>query len=460
MQLFLKSAMVFFLTLCILVPLALIGDIVRDRQAYHAQAVEGIAANYGRAQTFAGPVLALPYVETRTESVPDDKGNTTLKQTRTEKVDYVFPTRLTVDGTLPTDIRARGSHTVPVYTWQGHVAAQFNTRLAADEAGVTRVFGTPWLSYESADPRGLQGVPALKVNGQNLVVKPGAGYRDGNGIHARIQAPVAGGALNLETTLDIALRGTGSFALLPVGDDNRIDLKSDWSSPKFVGTSPDLGKGGKGFAAHWGVSALSLNTQTDYVSGKPLSQLGALPEGASVDAALPGRLTVALIDPVNAYATIARAIKYGVLFVVVTFAGFFLFEFMKGVSIHPIQYLLVGLAMAIFFLLLVSLSEHFAFGLSYLVAACACVGLVSWYLSAVLRGWRPAAGFTALLATLYAVLYGVLGSEDNALVLGSALLFVLLAAIMGATRKFDWYAVSTPISGWKGRFSGQSDPRK
>lgn len=460
MQLFLKAVMVFFVTIVIVIALALIGDVVRDRQDYRARAIQDIAANVGNAQTFAGPVLVLPYVETRVVTETDQNGKSVLKQIRTDKRQYVFPTRLTVSGSLPTGERARGMHKVRVYEWKGHATAQFNTQLAADDASVQRTFSKPWLSYELSDPQGLQGVPSLTINGVSTVVRPGAGFRSGNGIHITMAAPKPGDHLTFDAALTIALRGTQSFSVLPLGDDNRIDLSSDWNAPKFVGASPEQDRVAKGFAAHWRVSALSVNAQDPFVLGKSVSQRPDLPDSSNIETDVPGRISVVFIDPVDAYASTARAVKYGLLFLAVTFAGFFLFEFMKRAPIHPIQYLLVGLAMAIFFLLLLSFGEHVTFGLSYLVAAIACVGLISWYLAGVLGSWKAAFGFSALLAALYGVLYGVLISEDNALIMGSALLFVLLAAIMILTRKVDWYAVSKPSSGWKGLFGSQSETRK
>ena len=153
-------------------------------------------------------------------------------------------------------------------------------------------------------------------------------------------------------------------------------------------------------------------------------------------------MAVALVDPVNIYTQADRASKYGLLFVILTFVGFFMFELIRELRIHPIQYGLVGLALAIFFLLLVSLSEHIAFVQAYLVASVACIGLLAFYLTAVLRSTARGLGFAAMLATLYAALYGLLMSEDNALVLGAGLLFVILAAIMVITRKVDWYQLS------------------
>ena len=159
--------------------------------------------------------------------------------------------------------------------------------------------------------------------------------------------------------------------------------------------------------------------------------------GEGIDA-----IGLSLVDPVDAYAQADRASKYGLLFVLLTFVGFFMYELIKQLRIHPIQYGLVGLALAIFFLLLVSLSEHIPFGWAYLAASTACIGLLGFYLSFVLHSRARGIGFAAMLATLYGALYGLLVSEDNALVLGTALLFVILAAIMGVTRKVDWYQLS------------------
>lgn len=147
------------------------------------------------------------------------------------------------------------------------------------------------------------------------------------------------------------------------------------------------------------------------------------------------------IEPVNIYAQADRATKYGLLFVALTFAAFFVFEILKRLPIHPIQYLLVGLALIMFFLLLVSLSEHLDFLVSYLIASAACIALISFYLSAVLRSRVRAAGFGAGLVLLYSALYGLLSSENNALVLGTLLLFAALGAVMVATRKVDWYGI-------------------
>ena len=152
---------------------------------------------------------------------------------------------------------------------------------------------------------------------------------------------------------------------------------------------------------------------------------------------------MSFVEPVNIYLQAERAVKYGILFVVLTFAAFFLFEILKDLRIHPLQYGLVGAALALFFLLLVSLSEHMLFLHAYLIASAACVLLIGYYLAHVLGTWRRGLAFATKLSLLYTVLYGLLLSEDNALMLGSLLLFAALTTFMMLTRKIDWYQLGS-----------------
>ncbi len=446
MRLGLKILMVLVLTLAILVPLAMIRGTIQERQQYRNGAVAAVAANHGGRQVFAGPVLVVPYTEIREEEVAQEDGTLRRVVHRSQGQWTYFPDTLSVDGRLLPDTRKRGLHEVRVYQWNGTATASFDVRLPADEAGMTREIGKPWLSYGIADVGGLRGSTALTVNGKRLRVGQGIGHADGPGVHARLDAPAAGSRLRLDTRLELQLHGTESFAMLPLGAANDLRVRSTWPHPKFDGKSPQQDIGDDGFSARWQIASIATNAQRRYLQQPSLgptvqatdaAQLAGLPWAPDADA-----VTVSLIDPVNPYLQADRATKYGLLFVALTFVGFFMFELIRQLRVHPIQYLLVGLAIAIFFLLLVSLSEHIAFGLAYVLSACACIGLIGFYLSAVLQSTARGLGFAAMLATLYAALYGLLLSEDNALVLGAGLLFLILAAIMVITRKVDWYALS------------------
>jgi len=456
MRLGLKILMVLALSLAILVPLTMIRGVIEERQAYRMQAVQGIARSYAGEQSFAGPVLVVPYTRTVEVEEKDDRGVARRVKREVSGQWTFFPATLDIAGQLRPGVRRLGLHEVRVYEWQAHAQARFDVRIPQDGspqdgspqdgAGqAPRRIGKPWLSYSVADVRGLIGSPRLRVNGADMALEEGVGSQQGAGVHVRLPEPVAGQVLALDTRLDFVLGGTESLALVPLGKNNRFAVESTWRHPRFGGSFlPRVREvGPKGFNAQWEVSSLATNAQAQYLAGKHLPVLdGDAGTDEAMQVAGIDAVGLSLVDPVNVYSQADRASKYGMLFVLLTFVGFFMFELIKQLRIHPIQYVLVGLALAIFFLLLVSLSEHFAFGWAYLAASVACIGLLGFYLSAVLRSAGRGLGFAAMLATLYGALYGLLVSEDNALVLGSALLFVILAAIMLVTRKVDWYQLA------------------
>jgi inner membrane protein len=459
MRLLLKLFFVFAMTIAIMIPLMLIRGTIGERQSYRAQAVENIARSSAGAQAFSGPVLVVPYTEIVEVEEKNDKGEVIRKVKRDGASGRwtFFPDKLDVQGKLIPNTRRLGLHEVRVYELQAFARAGFNALVPANEnPELPRRIGRPWLSYGIADVRGLAGTPQLRLDGVDAPLEEGFGSREGGGVHVRLPAPSAGTRLKLDTRLDLKLAGTESLALVPLARSNVFRLESAWPHPRFGGDflprQPNVSD--KGFAAQWEVSSLASNAQAQFLAGKTLPSMestrgyarGEGDNSPAFDTSGIDAVGIALVDPVNIYSQADRASKYGLLFIVLTFVGFFMFELIKQLPIHPVQYGLVGLALAIFFLLLVSLSEHIPFPWAYLTASVACIGLLGFYLSAVLRSVGRGLGFAAMLATLYAALYGLLVSEDNALLLGSGLLFVILAAIMVVTRKVDWYRASTTLA--------------
>ncbi|GGK09837.1 cell envelope integrity protein CreD [Luteimonas terricola] len=440
MRLWVKILMVAAMTIAILVPLTMVRGVIDERQARRAEAVSNIAASYGGRQVVSGPVLVVPYTESVREQAADAAGIMRTTERRRTRHWTFFPETLVVDGEMMPDTRKRGLHEVRVYEWQGTVQARFDARIPDDAAeGAGRSIGEPWLAFGIADVRGLRELPRMQVDGRVLALAQGIGHEDGPGVHARLRAPAAGARMAFASRVDLQLRGTESFAMMPLARDNDLRLRSSWPHPRFEGLSPVHDLDGAGFSAQWKVASLSTEAQRRYRKQASLAREVQPYQPWSPD---PDTAGLTLVDPVNAYLQAERATKYGLLFVLLTFVAFFMFELMRQQPIHPIQYGLVGLAIAIFFLLLVSLGEHIPFGLAYLSAAAACIGLIGFYLAAVLGGALRGAAFAGMLATLYAALYGLLVSEDNALVLGAGLLFVVLAAIMVVTRRVDWYQTS------------------
>ena len=427
-RLALRAAVMVALAVAILVALLSIRGVVHDRQQHRRDAVAAVAASHAGPQQLAGPVLVVPWEQVETVGTTDADGRRQVAERRRSGRWTFFPEHLDVSGVLVPATRRLGLHEVRVYEFDGRVAAAFRAPIPPDVPGTVRTIGEPWLAYGIADVRGLTGLPRLRIAGADATLARGMGASDGAGVHARLPVPKAGATLTLDPVLDLAVTGTESIAIVPLGARNDIRIKSTWPHPRFHGAflprTRDVGPGG--FSAAWQVSSLASNAQGQFQA--------AARHGAEA-------IRIGLVDPVNPYTLADRATKYGVLFVLLTFGGFFLFETVGRLRIHPVQYLLVGLALSIFFLLLLALSERIAFGWAYLSASAACIALLGFYLAHVLRSRTRGLAVAGAFSLLYAALYGLLVSEDNALVLGSGLLFVLLAGALVATRNVDWYAV-------------------
>lgn len=453
------------LVLLLLIPLLLIRGTINDRQQYRQQATERVSQSMAGPQQFIGPLRVVPYKETR---VTDVLGATAKPERKTEVVEgylYQTPKTLRVNGGLKPDVRRIGIYDVRVFEWQAGVQASFEPLNLIPVEG--RVYGDPTLVIGLADVRGVVGSPDFKVDGRAVAMESGTGSLAASmsGMHARLPQ-LSGAALPAsQVVANFRLNGTQSLGVSPIADSNQITIGSTWPHPLFGGSFLPNRKqiGANGFSGDWEISSLASSAQSQLGEqlgkGEGLltrrslrSYSGDSKELSSAAAASPSGIDtdidsvdISLVDPTDIYTQADRASKYGILFVVLTFVAFGLFELIKRLPIHPLQYLLVGLALAIFFLLLLSLSEHLEFVKAYLISAVACIGLQFVYLSGVLRSWLRASGFAVMLTALYGVLYSLLISEDNALLMGSLLLFGILAAIMWITRKVDWYELGSSL---------------
>ncbi|KPK07796.1 MAG: hypothetical protein AMJ64_05640 [Betaproteobacteria bacterium SG8_39] len=447
-----KIAIVMILALLVQLPISMIDGLTAERKARRDGVVADIARSAAEAQQLAGPVILVPFthrsmqVTTRT----DDSGRT--HSTRREKVRKgwvaVLPEKLDIDGALRLQTKRRGIYRARLYTGQlelrGHFVIPPEHRL--HRSGPEYEWGRARLVVGVSDPRGLRESARIEWDGVPLALRPGGADAAAlnHGIHADLGAlsdPATAATAQHRFRVTLALRGSQRLDIMPLGRTTRVALASDWPHPSFTGRllpEADTRVSDAGFAATWETSHFATN----------LEQVlqGCLQTQRCKDYAR-NAFGVAFIEPVDLYLTLERALKYGFLFIALTFAAFFLFELLAGLAIHPIQYALVGVALAVFFLLLLSLSEHLAFVLSYAIAALACVMLIGFYLSFVLRGARRGLLFGAGLGGLYALLYAVLRLEDQALLMGSALVFALLAATMVGTRRVDWYRIGLARAG-------------
>lgn len=447
--LFFRCGAIFLVIVLLLIPLVRIGGLIRERQAARDAVVEDIARSAAGPQTLTGPLLVVPYTRTVQETQLD-AARVPVTVTREVSGELrLLPALVDLDGRLATEERQRGIYRARVFDATARLTGRFDVPphfgIAAGDLP-SYEFGQPRLVVGISDIRGIGNALSLQANGTRIAFVPGTGLRMlGAGVQAPLQLADAGVQQPLQFQIDLSLLGTSDFQFTPVGRETHVMLTSDWPHPSFVGQFLPRERQitGNGFSAEWRTSFFATNLE------EALMRCPAQAQPDADDCAdFAGRhFGVSFVDPVDQYLKSDRAVKYGFLFILLTFAGFFLLEVLRRFSVHPVQYGLVGLALALFFLLLLSFSEHIGFAAAYAVSALACVGLITYYVTHVLGSRSHGAGFGTALAALYALLYAILGSEDYALLTGSLLVFALLALVMVLTRRVNWSGVGVAPQG-------------
>ncbi len=427
------------LILLLLIPLGMISDSIDERQRYSEQVVQEIAKNSSYSQTLAGPVLVIPYQKTERYARLNDNKERLLEERQVKGELYFLPELLRVDTDMSTEMRKLGIYRAHLYHTTNNIDGKFSIpeNFGLRDAISDYQFQPAYVALGISDIRGIDNALALKWNQSLFNAEPGSQLPLlGNGVHVKLGTLEA--SKDYSFSLALQLKGTSRFNLIPLGKETHLSIKSDWPHPSFSGNYLPVEHSIQhtGFNARW---------QTSYFSTNMAELFEHCTNKRECDSFQKNQFGVNLIDPINHYVKSDRAIKYALLFIALTFAGFFLFEVLKRLQVHPIQYALVGLALAFFYLLLISLSEHLGFALAYAISATACIGLIGFYVSYVLQNIARALGFTSTLALLYGLLYGLLSAEDYALLMGSILLFFMLGAFMTLTRKVDWYSLNSPV---------------
>lgn len=423
-----KILAVIGLALLLFIPLSMTEGLVGARNARQIETEAQVARLTARAQTLVGPILVVPYaMDVRCQEWDEKAGRMreTWKEERGEK--RFVPRDLDLQGEVRIEARRRGLYRTQVYRLAGPLRGAFRLPEAAGLAWARNLrLGTPSLALGIDDPRGILNRMEVRIDGRTYPFAPATGLdHPSSGVHAALEGLDAGKAGSLPFEIGLDLVGTRSVHFAPLAEETTVRLKGSWPAPSFEGGFAPLDRAWSkdGFSATWKVPYLSRD-------------LASLLKGGP--AAEAQHFGVAFLDPVNIYLQSERAVKYGFLFVVLTFGAFLLRELIRALPVHPIQYFLVGASLAVFFLLLLGLAEHIGFGAAYASAAAANLALLGTYLTAALGDRREGLFFTGGLALLYAALYGLLASEDNALLLGSVLVFALLAAVMLGTRRMTW----------------------
>ena len=429
------------LILLMLIPLLMIEGVLSDRLARRNEAVNDITSSWGKDQNIIGPVLVVPYLHhgtvVRSVTLPDGRVETREVAETTVAYAYFLPDTLDITGDVQTQTLHRGIYDAAVFRGQINIAGKFPApdmaALKIDPADV--LWKDAVVTLAVSDLRGTREGLTLEWGGKKIQLQPGSqlpGYTTGVTAQLTSDQPIAE-----PTTFSIALDLNGSSGIFfaPFGIQNSVTLKANWPDPGFQGAflPAERHVRADGFDANWKVSYYGRDYPQRWTSRSGNERFTT----TAVANSLFGAQFLRVLD---AYRYVERSIKYGVLFFVLVFTTFFLFEVTARQKIHPLQYLMVGAALCLFYLALLSASEFIGFTAAYFIATFAATGLITWYCSHFLGGGVRTLIIGGGLIGVYTFLYITLRQQDYALLMGTAALFVLLAVVMWVTRKVDWYA--------------------
>ena len=411
------------LVLLLQIPVGAIGRLGVEREQTRAVAAAEVAQSWGGAQQVFGPFLVVPYrALTRNDSGAQVAGDIDRA--------VFLPEQLHVEASIDVQNRSRGLFELPVYvaqvTLRGRIASADVKSLQLPPADFPA--DAAQLVLQIGDVHAVDTVPALRWNGVDVAFEPGAtGLGKVAGLHATL--PVSAVAKGGEFIVSLTLRGSGAFSVAPLGCETAVTLRSNWPHPSFQGAwLPNRHEiDGKGFSASWSIPYVARSFPAAWTQG-----------AVSDEELQRARFGVALNTPVDPYRMSERSLKYAELFIGLTFLAVWLFELKSGVPTHPVQYLLVGAGLCVFYLLELALAEHLGFAAAYAVASAAVTAQVGLYTRAVLRSIRRSAAIALLIASLYALLWVLLREEDFALLTGSIGVFAALCAVMFLTRRVQW----------------------
>jgi inner membrane protein len=417
-----KFLLIGFISLILLIPASWVKHLILERQGRSQEVYQEISSIWGYNQNISGPILTIPY-------------KTWYKTEKGEIVEQIkrahfLPELLEVKGSLVPEERYRSIFKVIVYQANISIGGNFS---AADfnDLGISNsqvLWEEAYLSLGIPDMRGIQNDVSIQWNNKSYSVIPGCKNSDiiSSGVHTKIPLS-AKNENNNSFHIDLKLNGTGSFNVFPVGKKTNVELNSTWTDPSFEGSflPYDRQIDENGFTAKWQITHLNRNFPQQWIEN---------------DFSLSGSdFGVELITPVDHYQQSFRSVKYAMMFIGLTFLLFLLIEILAGKKIHPVQYVLTGFALIIFYSLLVSFSEQFGFKWAYLTSSLSVIGLISFYIQTNLRKTSLTIISSMVLALLYLFLYIILQLQDFALLFGSIGLFIVLAIFMILTRKINWY---------------------
>lgn len=425
----LRLAILGGMVLLFIIPLAMIGSLIEERSAARNEAVTEVGEKWGTNQTIVGPILVVPY------NVRIPKSGSTKEKDKWDYItDYAYflPDELDSVIDMKTELRKRNIYEIPLYSSKVKVSGKFSSIQSSDfPIDTTYIY---WddvrLVLSVSDLKGLGGEMKLTWSGKDKKFLPGtkSSYFQ-SGLNSPVMITDSASSIPFEILLEV--KGSESISLIPIGKKSKLMMSSDWKDPSFNGNllPKDRSIHENGFSAVW---------ESSYFA-RPYPQVIHSMDDSIFNSIMNSGYGVSLVIPVDHYLKMERSVKYGLLFIVTSFALFFLMEVFGGVLLHPIQYILIGSAMVLFYILNLSFSEHLGFLPAYILSSLAVTALIGYYAISVLNNKKKGIITASYYLGLYSFLYVILASEEQALLLGSLALFLVLASVMHFTRKVDWY---------------------
>lgn len=421
----LKIMSVGILILLLLIPASMVKGLIGERQSRRDAVVEEISGKWGGSQTLTGPFLTVPYKT----YFKDNQGKTQINLNYL----HILPENLDIRGDMTPEVRYRSLFEAVLYTtrltFSGNFKLPLTGQLSTEPKNI--LWDKAYLSLGITDMRGIREKIVMTFNGVEYDANPGLKTTDlaGAGVSALVK-PLSAKDQN-RFSFALKLNGSEQINLIPVGETNTVRITSPWPSPGFNGAFLPVARevSKEGFSATWKVLHLNRN----YPQFWENAQYKVTPSAFGLE----------LILTADIYQKSTRLAKYAILFLTFTFAAFFFSEIINKRRIHPIQYILIGVAILIFYTLVLSLSEYIPFNLAYILSASSVTLLIAAYAKAIVSNGKFALTIAGILAILYCYLFIVLQLEDYALLPGSVGLLMILALVMYVTRKIDWYEVET-----------------
>ena len=428
-NIYFKIGTIVVIALLLLIPTSMIKILIHEREAIQREAIREVSSKWAEEQTISGPFISIPYYRYVKEISAKDS---TEQIVQIKDYIHILPSELKISGNLNPEKRQRGIYEIVVYNSKLEIDGTFNNLdiKALEIEPENILFDKAEFVVGINDLRGIEKEVNLSWNNDKISFNPGVSSNDivSSGINALINInPNDSSSYNFNLSLD--LKGSQLLYFTPVGKVTDIDLASDWANPSFNGAFlPDTREvTTKGFTANWNILHLNRNYPQIWTSNR-----------YSISESSFG---IDLLLPVDNYQKTYRSIRYAILFITFTFLVFFFIEVFKKVFIHPIQYILVGVSLIVFFTLLLSISEHLNYNFSFIISAIATLALIAGYVRAILSSTKLALLISGILTVLYAFIFVIIQLQDYALLIGSIGIFVILGLVMYFSRKIDWYSL-------------------